>query len=78
MPFSQALDKGKYISISWFVTCSFYCLKIAPTFFNNSKFTKELEIFETVDGAKYAFHENWVYLQNFSNLRISEPPSNKI
>ena len=40
-----------------------YCLKIAPRICNNSKFTKELEIFEnwTVDGAQYAFHENWLY-----------------
>ena len=57
----QPLNKGKYLSISWFVTCS--RLKIAPKICNNSKFTKELEIFEnwTVEVAKYAFHENWWY-----------------
>ena len=62
MPFLfQPLNKGKYLSILWFVNC--YCLKIAPKTRNNSKFTKELEIFEnwTVDGAQYAFHENWLY-----------------
>ena len=57
----QPLNKGKYLSISWCVNC--YCLKIAPKSCNNSKFTKELEIFEnwTVDGTQYAFHENWFY-----------------
>ena len=57
----QTLNKAKYLSISWFVTC--YCLKIAPNIRNNSKFTKEPEIFGnwTVDGAQYAFHENWLY-----------------
>ena len=55
---SQPLDKDKYLSISWFVNC--YCLKIAHITRNNSKFTKELEIFDnwTVDGTQYAFHEN--------------------
>ena len=44
------------------------CLKIAHITRINSKFTKELEIFEnwTVDGTQYAFHENW-----FSN-KISQ------
>ena len=62
----QPLNKGKYLSISWFVNC--YCLKIAHITRNNSKFTKKLEIFEnwTVDGTQYAFHENW-----FSN-KISQ------
>ena len=57
----QTLNKAKYLSISWFVTC--YCLKIAPNICNNLKFTKEPETFEnwTVDGAQYAFHKNWLY-----------------
>ena len=57
----QPLNKVKYLSISWFINC--YCLKIAPKTHNNSKFTKELEIFEnwTVDGTQYAFHKNWLY-----------------
>ena len=29
----------------------------------------------SVDGTKYVFHENWLYQQNFPNLRISKPPS---
>ena len=47
---------------------------MAPEIPNNPKFTKELEMFANwnVDGAQYAFHEN------FPNLRISKPPSNKI
>jgi hypothetical protein len=75
----QPLNKGKYLSISWFATC--YCLKKATEMWNNSKFTKELEIFEnlTVDGTQYAFHKNWLYylaefqshLQTKSNLYIS-------
>ena len=62
-----------------------YCLKIAHITRINSKFTKELEIFEnwTVDGTQYAFHENWFsnkisqlsefqnYLQKETNLHIS-------
>ena len=32
----------------------------------------------SVDGAKDAFHENWLYHQNFPNLRISKQPSKKI
>ena len=32
----------------------------------------------TVDGEHYAFHKNWLYQQNFSNLRISEPSSKSI
>ena len=57
----QPLKKDKYLSISRFVNC--YCLKIAPKTCNNSKFTKELEIFEnwTVDGTQYTFHKNWLY-----------------
>ena len=57
----QPLIKGKYLSISWFVTC--YSLKIARKIHINSKFTKELEIFEnwTLNGAQNAFHENWLY-----------------
>ena len=56
----QPLIKGNYLSISLFVTC--YCLKIAHKIHINSKFTKELEIFEnwTVDGAQKAFLENWL------------------
>ena len=63
----QPLSKGKYLSISQFVTC--YCLKISPKICNKSKFTKELEIIEnlTVDEAQYAFHKNWLFQQNFSN-----------
>ena len=48
--------KGKYLFISWFVTC--YCLKMAPKIDNNSKFTRKLEIFAkwTVDStAQYHF-----------------------
>ena len=40
---SQCLIKGKYIPILWFVT--FYCLEMAPKIHNNSKFSKEQEIF---------------------------------
>jgi hypothetical protein len=29
----------------------------------------------SVDGAKDAFHENWLYQQNFPDLRISKQPS---
>jgi hypothetical protein len=32
----------------------------------------------SVDSAKDAFHEYWFYQQNFPNLRISKPPSQKI
>ena len=38
----KPLNKGKYLSISQFVTCC--CLKIAPKIRNNSKFTQEIEI----------------------------------
>ena len=57
----QSLIKGKYVSISWFVTC--YWLKIARKIHIDWKFTKELEIFEnwTLDGTQNAFHENWLY-----------------
>ena len=74
----QPLNDDKYLSILKFVNC--YCLKIASKTCNNSKFNKEPEIFENwvVDGTQYVFHKNWFYQQNFSNLRISEPPSNKI
>ena len=43
-----------------FFTC--YCLQIGTKIRNNSKFTKELEIFKnwTIDGAQYAFHKNWL------------------
>ena len=72
----QPLIKGKYITILWFV--AFYCLEMSPKIHNIPKFSKEQEIFANwaVDGAHYAFHENW--LQNFSNLRISKAPSKKI
>ena len=61
----------------FYFTC--YCLKMASKTVNNSKFTKELEIFTnwTVDGAQYTYHENMLWYQNFSNLRISKPPSNE-
>jgi hypothetical protein len=57
----QPLNKGKCLSISWFVTC--YCLKKDLKICNNSKFIKELEIFEnwTVHGPEYAFHESWLH-----------------
>ena len=44
--------------MSWF-DISHY-LKMAPRIHNDSKFTKELDIFAnwTVDGTQYAFHEN--------------------
>ena len=47
-----------YIPILWFAT--FYCLEMAPKIDNNSKFSKEQEIFANwaVDGEQYAFHEN--------------------
>ena len=40
---SQCLIKGKYIPILWFVT--FYCWDMAPKIHNNSKFSREQEIF---------------------------------
>ena len=54
------LIKGKYIPILWFVTC--YYLEMAPKIHNNSKFSKEQKKFANwaVDGAQYAFHENWL------------------
>ena len=57
----QPLIKGKYISILWLVT--FYCLEMAPKIHTNSKFSKEQEMFANwaVDGAHYAFHENWLH-----------------
>ena len=57
----QPLIKGKYIPILWFVT--FYCLEMAPKIHNNSKFSKEQEIFANwaVDGSHDAFHENWLH-----------------
>ena len=56
----QPLISGNYLHNSWFVTC--YCLKMAPKVGKNSKFTKDQEIFAnwTVDGAQYAFHENYL------------------
>ena len=53
---------------------------MAPKVGKNLKFTKDQEVFEnwTVDSAQYAFHENCLCWQNFSNLRISKPPSKKI
>ena len=55
------MPKGKYIPILWFVTC--YCLEMAPKIHNNSKFSKEQKKFANwaVDGAQYAFHENWLH-----------------
>ena len=57
----QPLIKGYCSSYSWFVTC--YCLKMAPKVGKISKFTKDPEIFAnwTLDGALYAFHENFLY-----------------
>ena len=57
----QPLIKGKYIPILWFVT--FYCLEMAPKIHNKSKFSTEQEIFANwaIDGAHYAFHENWLH-----------------
>ena len=52
----QPLIKGKYLSISWFVTC--YSLKIARKIHINSKFTKEIFENWTLNGAQNAFHEN--------------------
>ena len=74
----QTLIKGKHIPILWFVTC--YYLEMAPKIHNNSKFSKEQKKFANwaVDGAQYAFHENWLRQQNFSNLRVSKAPSKKI
>ena len=45
---------------------------MTPKIHNNSKLSKEQEIFANwaVDGAHDAFHDNWLHLQNFSNLRI--------
>jgi hypothetical protein len=73
----QPLINGKYIPILWFVT--FYCLDMAPKIHNNSKLSKEQDMFANwaVDGAHYAFHKNWLDYQNFSNLRISKAPSKK-
>ena len=57
----QPLIKGKYLPILWFVT--FYCLKMDPKIHNNSKLSKEQEIFANwvVDGAHDAFHKNWLH-----------------
>ena len=54
----QPLIKGKCIPILWFVT--FYCLEMAPKIHNNSKFSKEQEMFANwaADGAHDAFHKN--------------------
>ena len=43
------------------MVCTFYCLEMAPKIHNNSKLSKEQEIFANwaVDGAHDAFHENW-------------------
>ena len=62
MPFLfQLLIKGKYTTIFWFVTV--YCLDMAPKIHNNSKFSKEQEIFANwaIDGAHDAFHKNWLH-----------------
>ena len=57
----QPLNKDKYIPILWFVP--FYCLEMAPKIHNNSKLSKEQEIFANwaVDGAHDAFHKNWLH-----------------
>ena len=57
----QPLIKGKYITILWFIT--FYCFEMAPKIHNIPKFSKEQEIFANwdIDGAHYAFHENWLH-----------------
>ena len=56
----QPLSKGRYIPIFWFVTC--YSLEMGPKIHNNSKYSKEQKKFANwaVDGAQYAFHENWL------------------
>ena len=74
----QPLIKGKYITILWFIT--FYCFEMAPKIHNIPKFSKEQEVFANwdIDGAHYAFHENWLHKKNFSNLRISIAHSKKI
>ena len=53
---------------------------MAPKVGKNLKFTKDQDIFAnwTVDGAYYAFHENCLYVQNFSNLSNSKPSSKRI
>ena len=45
-----SLIKETYVSSCWLVT--FYCLKMVPRIKNNSKFTKEQEMFAqwTIDG----------------------------
>ena len=50
--------KGKYLPILWFVT--FHCFEMAPRIHDNSKMSKEQELFANwaVDGTLYAFHEN--------------------
>ena len=57
----QTLIKDNFIPILWFVT--FYCLEMPPKINNNSKFSNEQEILANlaVDGAHYAFHENWLH-----------------
>ena len=56
----QSLIKGKYSIYDFF---TFYCLEMAPKIHNNSKFSKEQEMFPNwaVDGAHYAFHKNWLH-----------------
>ena len=57
----QPLIKGKYIPTLWFDT--FYCFEIAPKICNNSKFSKEQDIFANwaIDGSHDAFHKNWLH-----------------
>ena len=54
----QPLINGKYIPILWFVT--FYCLDMTPKIHNNSKLSKDQEMFANwaADGA---FHKNWLH-----------------
>ena len=44
------------------MVCYFLCLEMTPKIHNNSKFSKEREIFANwaVDGAHDAFHKNWL------------------
>ena len=45
------------------MVCYFFCLEMAPKIYNNSKFSKEQKKFANwaIDGAQYAFHENWLH-----------------
>jgi hypothetical protein len=54
------LVKGKKLIFGWLVIC--YCIQMVSKICNNSKFTKEKEIFAnwTIDGAHHLFNKNWL------------------